>query len=130
MIFSLLLWFAAWRIRLKLFFVFRKHPNLLNDLLNENISLQIQTSDKTSSRCFILEYGVFKSFKKELIDPGIKVIFPNGKIAREVFKAMRQDKSQIFTFIQEKKVTIEGDFSILQKLFLLKEKIDENSNAA
>lgn len=130
MLFSFLLWLAAWRIRLKLFFVFRKHPSIRQELLNENISLQIQTIDKKHLRCFVLNQTRFKSFTRELDQPNIKVIFPDAKIAREVFKAMREDKSQIFTFIQEKKVNIEGDFSVLQKLFLIKEKIDANNDAA
>lgn len=126
MFFSFLLWLAAWRIRLKLFFAFRKYPELRNELLNDVISIQVETVDKKHSRCFTLAHAKFKSSRHELDSPSIKVIFPNETIAREVFKAMREDKSRIFTFIQEKKVNMEGDFSILQKLFLLKEKLDGN----
>jgi hypothetical protein len=130
MILSFLLWLAAWRIRLKLFFVYKKFPDIREELVKESFSMQIQTLDKKNLRCFVLKHAIFKSFTAEMESPSIKIIFPDAKVAREVFKAVRKDKSQIFTFIQEQKVSIEGDFTTLQKLFLLKERIDGPSEAA
>jgi hypothetical protein len=131
-IFSFLLWFAAWRIRLKLFFVTRKNPSLLDEFIDGDTSIQVQTKDKKSLRCFVLQKSTkkrisFHSFAKELEQPSLTVIFPDGNTAREIISALRKDKSQIFNFIQEQKLTMEGDFSILQKLFAIKEKMEASS---
>lgn len=128
MFFSFLLWLVAWRIRVKLFFAFRKHPELRSELINDIISIQVETFDEKHIRSYVLAHAKFTSSRQKLDSPSIKVIFPNETTAREVFKALREDKSKIFTFIQEKKMNMEGDFSILQKLFSLKEKLDGSVN--
>ena len=127
MIFSFLLWFAAWQIRLKLFFARRKNPSIIDEFLENDIILQIQTQDKKSLRCYVISKHGFNSFSTASENPSLTVTFPDGKTAKNIISAVRKDKSQVFTFIQEQKFTMEGDFSILQKLFALKEKIDGNS---
>ena len=106
MFFSLLLWIISWYLRFKLLIVFKKLPSIKEELQRETIFIQVQTQNQESLRSFVLQNGVYQSFRKELELPGLLITFPDGKTGREVFKALRKDKNQIFNLIQEKKIAI------------------------
>jgi hypothetical protein len=128
MIFKLFLWLLAWRLRLKLFLALRKDAGLQQFLTENDLALQVQTIDQKAVRCFIIRNGKFNSFSHALDqDNVVKVSFKDGKNARNIISELRKDKSQIFAMIQEQKIIFEGDFSVLQKFFALKERLDQAS---
>lgn len=127
MIFKFSLWLLALRIRIRLFLARRKDPQLQTLLSESDIALQVQTLDQKTVRCFIISKGKFSSVGRALNQNNVvKVSFKDSQSAREITSELRKDKSQVFAMIQEQKIFFEGDFSALQKLFVLKERLDQN----
>ena len=126
MIFKLFLWLLAWRLRIRIFLALRKDPGLQQFLSERDIALQVQTVDQKTIRCFIILKGKFNSFSHSLEQNNVvKVSFKDSKSARHIISELRKDKSQVFAMIQEQKIIFEGDFSVLQTLFTLKERLDQ-----
>ena len=126
MIFKLFLWLLAWRLRIRIFLALRKDPGLQAFLSERDIALQVQTIDQKTVRCFIILKGKFNSFSHALEQGNVvKVSFKDSKSARQIISELRKDKSQVFAMIQEQKIIFEGDFSVLQTLFALKERLEQ-----
>ena len=56
----------------------------------------------------------------------ITFTFKNNSDAFKIVRALKKEKEKIFEFIQEQRVKIEGDFSVLQTLLQLKDKLDNS----
>ncbi len=130
MLFSFLLWLMALRIKLRLFFVSIFHKALFTELKTLRLGLQIQSKDRDIVRSIMLDHGKVSSTARPLSDeqktnPHLIVSFAQASEAPTIFKTLKNNKEQIFNFIQEQKILIEGDMSVLQTLFALKEKMEQ-----
>ncbi len=120
-----LLWFASLRVKLKLFLAYRRNSHLKQELAEDRFLIHIRIEEDSFSRGFRFQESKLSYFKPSTKECDLCVLFPSKSIALEAVLAIAKDKSQIFNLIQEQKLKVEGDFSLVQTLLLTKEKIDE-----
>lgn len=95
-------------------------------------TVQVQTQDKRFNRTIILEQGRLHLKKEQSStedspkEHHIQIVFDNTKDAFKLSNELRKDKHKIFTMIQDQKVMIKGDFSVIQSIFSFKELLDNS----
>jgi len=130
MLFSFLLWLIALRIKFRLFLISIFQKALFEEIKTLSIALQVQSKDRDIVRSLILSQGKVSSAAKPLSEtqknnPHLVVSFSKADEAPSIFRTLKNNKEQIFNFIQEQKILIEGDMSVLQTLLALKEKMEQ-----
>lgn len=124
MLFRFLFWLMTLRVNFKLKRKMAKNKELAELISKEGFSVQIETDCKKVSRYFELTGAGFSSNNGVLPESTIQIRLADAKSLWRIMRELRRDKSQIFNYIQNKELFFEGDFSVLQRMFTIKEMLD------
>ena len=125
MLFSILLWLMLWRLRFRLFLLKVRKRASWEEVCQHTLNIGIKTVDDRVDKNFSFTGGKFLTTNAENQEnESLTVIFKNSREAIQIARALRKDKHQIFSFIQDQKIKIEGNLGLIQTAFQIKETLD------
>ncbi|HET8704719.1 MAG TPA: helicase [Pseudomonadales bacterium] len=109
MLFRLALWFLG----LRLWWLSRFNPEVQERLVDKDFIFQFQTKDGSAGRYLIVKNNRINSRGGVHAQPNVAIQFQDADYALEAFKAQAKDQMAMMKGVQEQKIAIVGDYSLL-----------------
>jgi len=105
--------FALWALGLRLWWLSRYNAEVQERLVGKDFIFQFQTKDGSVGRYLVVKNNRVNSRGGVHPQPSIAIQFQDANYAIEAFKAQAKDQMAMMKGVQEQKIAIVGDYSLL-----------------